>query len=94
MDQSNAAATRLRIAPVGHSLALLLVISYLLCVGFGLLAPAQMRMYEAWAPLLPGFEWLTWTGFLIGLVEVYLYGWYIAVLFVPLYRWFSRGDSQ
>lgn len=93
MNNSNSPKPSLRIAPVGNALSVLLVISYLLCVGFGLLAPAQMRMYEAWAPLLPGFEWLTWPGFLIGLVEVYLYGWYIAILFVPLYRWFSRKGS-
>jgi len=92
MSNSSTPVTQLRVAPLGNTLSLLLVISYLLCVGFGLLAPAQMRMYEAWAPLLPGFEWLTWTGFFIGLVEVYLYGWYIAVLFAPLYRLFSRSD--
>tara|TARA_R110002072_G_scaffold289552_1_gene456639 strand:- start:256 stop:537 length:282 start_codon:yes stop_codon:yes gene_type:complete len=92
MSNSSTPVTQLRVAPLGNTLSLLLVISYLLCVGFGLLAPAQMRMYEAWAPLLPGFEWLTWTGFFIGLVEVYLYGWYIAVLFVPLYRVFSRSE--
>ncbi|HCD55233.1 MAG: DUF5676 family membrane protein [Halieaceae bacterium] len=92
MINSNTPVTQLRVAPLGNTLSLFLVISYLLCVGFGLLAPAQMRMYEAWAPLLPGFEWLTWTGFFIGLVEVYLYGWYIAVLFVPLYRVFSRSE--
>ncbi|WP_297185410.1 DUF5676 family membrane protein [uncultured Porticoccus sp.] len=93
MDNSSAPGIRLCTAPLGNTLSLVLVISYLLCVGFGLLAPAQMRMYEAWAPLLPGFEWLTWSGFLIGLVEAYLYGWYFAVLFVPLYRWFSRGGN-
>lgn len=87
-DQTNVG---LRIAPLGNSLSVLLVISYMLCVGFGLLVPDSMRMYEAWAPLLPGFEWLTWTGFLIGLVEAYLYGWYLALLFVPLYRWFSKN---
>ena len=92
MINSNTPVTQLRVATLGNTLSLFLVISYLLCVGFGLLAPAQMRMYEAWAPLLPGFEWLTWTGFFIGLVEVYLYGWYIAVLFVPLYRVFSRSE--
>ncbi|MDI5889563.1 DUF5676 family membrane protein [Halomonas rhizosphaerae] len=86
------AASRLRITALGNSLSLLLVISYLLCVGFGLLAPENVRMYESWAPLLPGFEWLTWRGFVIGLVETYLYGWYLAVLFVPLYRWFSRNE--
>tara|TARA_R110002074_G_scaffold348186_2_gene518578 strand:- start:2449 stop:2619 length:171 start_codon:yes stop_codon:yes gene_type:complete len=54
--------------------------------------PGQFHMHEAWAPLLPGFEWLTWPGFFIGLVEVYLYGWYFAVVFVPLYRWFAKTD--
>lgn len=48
-------------------------------------------MHEAWAPLLPGFEWLTWSGFLIGLIESYLYGWYFAIVFVPLYRWFAKA---
>lgn len=91
MNSSNAPGIRLRITPIGNTLSMLLIISYLLCIGFGLLAPGQMRMYEAWAPLLPGFEWLTWAGFLIGLVEVYLYGWYISVLFVILYRWFSEN---
>jgi hypothetical protein len=93
MKNSHTSNSRLNISQLGNSLSLLLVISYLLCVGFGLLAPAQMRMYEAWAPLLPGFEWLTWRGFLIGLVETYLYGWYVAVLFVPLHRFFSNSDE-
>lgn len=93
MNDAGTQAIHLRIVPVGNALSVFLVISYLLCVAFGLLAPEQMRMYEAWAPLLPGFEWLTWPGFLIGLMEVYLYGWYVAVLFVPLYRWFRRGDG-
>jgi hypothetical protein len=90
MQQSQVQDSQLRIAAVGHSVSLFFLVSYLLCIGFGLAAPEHMRMYEAWAPLLPGFEWLTWSGFFIGLVEVYLYGWYIAVVFVPLYRWFSK----
>ena len=47
-------------------------------------------MHEAWAPWLPGFEWLTLPGFLIGALGAYLYGWYIAAVFVPLYRFFHR----
>lgn len=95
MDTRNSQSTGPRLMPVGNSLSLLLLITYLLCVGFGLLAPADLRMYEAWAPLLPGFEWLTWPGFLLGLVESYLYGWYIALVFVPLYRWFAgRSDNR
>lgn len=94
MTSSSTSSIGLRFAPLGHSLSLFLVISYLLCVGFGLIAPQNMRMYEAWAPLLPGFEWLTWRGFLIGLVETYLYGWYVAILFVVLYRWFSKQQKD
>ncbi|MBG57805.1 MAG: hypothetical protein CMK46_05890 [Porticoccus sp.] len=93
MQQPKASNARLRTAPLGNTLSIVLLLSYLLCVGFGLLAPEQMRMHEAWAPLLPDFEWLTWPGFLIGLVETYLYGWYIAVLFVPLYRFFSKSNG-
>ncbi|MES1945341.1 hypothetical protein PC39_14537 [Salinisphaera sp. PC39] len=91
MTNATQATDWLRIAPLGNSLSLLLLISYLLCVGFGLIAPDSMRMYEAWAPLLPGFEWLSFSGFIIGLIEAYLYGWYLAILFVPLYRWFNRS---
>ncbi len=91
MKELNSTANTLRIAPVGNSVSLFLLISYLLCIGFGLLAPEQISMHEAWAPLLPGFEWLTLSGFLIGLVESYLYGWYFAILFVPLYRWFAKA---
>ena len=73
----------------GHALSFFLMISFLLCIAFGLLAPSEMHMHEAWAPLLPGFEWLTLSGFVFGLIGSYFYGWYIALVFVPLYRFFS-----
>lgn len=91
MTDTTDSMTPMRIAPVGHALSLFLLVSYLVCVGFGLIAPEEMRMYEAWAPLLPGFEWLTLSGFLFGLVGAYLYGWYTALVFVPLYRRFARS---
>ncbi len=74
---------------VGNATSLLLAVSYTLCVGFDLLFP-RVAMYEVWQKLLPGFEWISWKSFLIGLVESYLYGWYIAVVWVPLYNFFSR----
>jgi hypothetical protein len=64
--------------------------SYLICIGFGLLAPEQAHMHEAWAPLLPGFEWLTLSGFLAGALGSFLYGWYIAIIGVPLLRFFRN----
>jgi len=74
----------------GWTLSLFLLISYLLCVGFGLLAPEWAHMHKAWALLLPGFEWLTWPGFLAGVLGSFAYGWYIAVIVVPLKNWITR----
>ena len=60
-----------------------------LAVGFCLLLPGY-QMHSAWAPMLPGFEWLTPIGFVFGLVGSYLYGWFIAIIWVPLYGTFDR----
>lgn len=46
---------------------------YLVCVAWDLLVPGY-AMRAAWAPLLPGFVWLTWGGFLLGLAESFTYG--------------------
>ena len=89
-EEAQSHQSTMSIRPTGHALSLLFLISHLLCIAFGLLAPDQMRMVEVWAPLLPGFEWLTVSGFLFGLVGAYLSGWYLAVVFVPLYRFFAQ----
>lgn len=86
----NEAPTKTAILRWGWTLSTFLLATYLICVLFGLLVPQQLRMYEAWAPLLPGFEWLTWGGFLAGAVGSFAYGWYISLLVVPLYRFFGR----
>jgi hypothetical protein len=72
----------------GHASSLFISISFVLCVVFGLLFP-QNTMYEAWQPLLPGFEWLSWQSFFLGLVESYMYGWFITLIWVPLYNFFG-----
>lgn len=72
----------------GLSLGLFLAITYVLCVGFDLLFPGQ-AMYQDWQRLLPGFTWLTWPSFLLGLVESFAYGWYVALIFCPLYNFFA-----
>ena len=77
----------LSIIPLGWALSLFLAVTYLVCVTFDLLFPGY-AMYPTWAGLLPGFIWLTPTGFIIGLVESLLYGWYAALLFGGLYNVF------
>ncbi len=40
--------------------------------------------------MLPAFKWLTLGGFLLGLVESFLYGIYTGVVFVPVYNFINR----
>lgn len=78
-----------RIYPLGMALGTLLAISFVLCVIFGLIFPTA-TMYQAWLPLLPGVTWVSWPSVFLGLVESFAYGWYIAVIFVPAFNFFSR----
>lgn len=81
-------SARLPIFALGMSLGLFLGITFILCVGFDLLFPDH-AMYRVWQPLLPGFTWLTWPSFFLGLVESVAYGWYVALVFGPLYNLFA-----
>lgn len=69
------------------SLGLFLAITFVICVSFDLIFP-EWAMYKAWSRLLPGFTWLTWPSFFLGLIEAFAYGWYIALVFGPLYNFF------
>nr|WP_295741055.1 DUF5676 family membrane protein [uncultured Acidocella sp.] len=84
---------RLPVAVLGFSLGLFLLITYVLCVAFDLLFPGQ-AMHQNWLPLLPGVIWLTWRSFVLGLVESFAYGWYIALIFGPLFNFFTVKFSQ
>lgn len=78
----------LSVKAVGFSSSIFLAIAYTLCVAFDLMFP-EHAMYRAWQYLLPGFEWLSWKSFFIGLIEVLAYGWFFAVIWVPLYNFFA-----
>jgi hypothetical protein len=69
----------------GQATSLFLAITFTLCVAFDLVFP-QMAMYRSWQALLPGFTWISWSDFLLGLIESYGYGWYVALIWVPLYN--------
>ena len=73
---------------VGLSMGSFLSVSYVICVAGDLVF--GHHMYEAWLKLLPGFTWLTWSSFFIGLIETFLYGIYFGLVFTPLYNFFSR----
>jgi hypothetical protein len=79
---------RIPVLVLGMSLGVFLVVTYVLCVLFDLWFPTQ-AMHPFWTPLLPGFTWLTWPSFFLGLVEAFAYGWYVALVFGTLYNFFA-----
>jgi hypothetical protein len=81
---------QLNIRVVTWSLAVFTLISYLLCIVYGMIAPASLHMVQFLEIVLPGFKWLTPLGFIIGLVESFLYGVYIGLVFTPIYNFFNR----
>lgn len=72
----------------GLSLSLFLAISYTLCIAGYVLFPGLPISHSSLAIFLPGFELLSWRTFLLGLVESLAWGWYVALIFAPLYNFF------
>ncbi len=77
----------------GHATSLLLAISFVLCVGFDLIFPSH-AMFQSWQKLLPGFQWISWRSFFLGVIESYGYGWYITLIWVPIYNVLSLRGEQ
>lgn len=75
------------------SLASFCAITFLVCVGYGLVAPESLHLARALEVVLPGFRWLTPGGVVLGLAEAFLYGAYAGLVFGPMYNAFSRRWS-
>lgn len=90
-DESAHAEVRSRVPVIalGLSLGLFFAVTYVLCVLFDLWLPSE-AMRGVWEPLLPWFTWLNWPNFFLGLAEVFVYGWYIALVFGPIYNYACR----
>lgn len=87
------ASARIPIAALGWSLGIFLAISFTLCVAFGLIFPGA-TMYRAWLPLLPLVEWISGPDFLLGLIESFAYGWFVALVFGPIFNAFAARSSR
>ena len=88
-----APAPRIPVLAFGMSLGLFLAITFTLCVGFGLIFP-EAAMFRAWIDLLPGVTWLDGPSFLLGFVESFAYGWYVALVFAPLFNGLAARWSR
>jgi hypothetical protein len=80
----------LNIRVVTWSLATFTLVSYLVCVLYGLVAPQSLHMHQFLEIALPGFKWLSFWRFLIGLAGSFLWGVYIGLVFTPIYNFFHR----
>lgn len=85
--------SRVSMVLLGTSISTFFVITYVLCVLFGLLVSDQ-GMHQLLPTLLPGFTWITWPSFMLGLVWVFAYGWYIAIVFAPVYNFFAARSEN
>ena len=72
--------------PVTWALGLFAAVTFVLCVAYGLLVPKAFHMVQLLEITLPGFRWLSPGGFVLGLVESFLYGAYAGLVFVPIYN--------
>ncbi|NNE97604.1 MAG: hypothetical protein HKN25_01150 [Pyrinomonadaceae bacterium] len=80
----------LNIKVVSWSLGIFAAISFVLCVLYGLITPESIHMHEFLEMALPAFKWLTFWGFLLGLVESFLFGAYAGIVFVPIYNFLFK----
>ena len=87
---SNKEVFMLRLKVWSLTLALAFAISFVLCVLWGFVVPARYHMVSLLEATLPGFQWLTVSSFFLGLIESALWGFYVALVVVPLHNFFAR----
>lgn len=84
------------LARVGWSLSIFFIIGYIICLLWEfLLFDSSLRElhHQLLAISLPGFKWLSIGSFILGLVEVFVYGWIAAIIFVWVRTLCCRGKK-
>jgi uncharacterized protein DUF5676 len=71
---------------LGAAMAAFLALAYVACVAYDLVF--DQTMYRAWMALLPGFTWISFGSFCLGLLETIIYGLFFGLVFAPLYNFF------
>jgi len=83
---------RLQPYPVAIALSFVFLVLYLICIGLHYLLPGSStwQMSRLWEMILVGFTWLTTTSLFLGVLEVFVAGFYVAYTLVPLYNYFDQ----
>jgi hypothetical protein len=70
------------------------ILSYLLCVAYGLLTPPSVHMHQFLEIVLPGFKWISTGAFFLGLAWTVGWGIYLgggfALTYNTLHRWMGN----
>ncbi len=88
-ERSAQSGRAISVVVLGCALSASFAISFVLCVLGYYLAPSLPISHDALAIPLPGFEFGSWPRFALGLLESIGWGWYIALVFGPLYNFFA-----
>ena len=91
---ANHRAAAIPVLALGLASSLFLAVSFVLCVLGYLLFPSLPVPHGLLSLVLPGFVLLTWRSFLLGLIESLGWGWYVALIFGPLYNYFVSRFSH
>lgn len=75
--------------PLAWTLAVFTAVVFVLDVLLGMLFPNWWVMQRFWEMILPGFTFISWETFFLGLIESFAAGFLTVVLFVPIYNVFA-----
>lgn len=79
--------------PLAWTLAVFAAVVFTLDMLLGVVLPGWWVMQKAWEFILPGFTFISWGAFFLGLVESFAGGFLTAVLFVPIYNFFASREA-
>jgi len=84
---------RLPFWPVAWTLAVFFAVVFTLDILAGLLFPNWYVMQNLYELLLPGYTFITWGTYFLGLVEIFIGGILTAVIFVPIWNFFAAREE-
>jgi len=79
--------------PIAWTLAVFSAMVFTLDMLLGVLFPNWWVMQNLYELLLPGFTFISWGAYFLGLVEIFIGGFLTAVLFVPIYNYFVSHEA-
>lgn len=80
--------------PIAWTLAIFATVIFAFDMLLGVLYPDWWMMQKIYEFLMPGFTFISWGTFFLGLFESFVGGFWLAVLFVPIYNYFARRAAR